>query len=143
MRLGDDKPRLVKKALNFGKLDLKNSENAGENTSKDEEVDKASKVLRCDICDIQSSSMRKLERHRRLCHESLQQSKTIFRCVQCKKSFNQFAKLLIHKYSHNRQGGSVCNLCRERFVNIKGHHQEYHIKPSENETTLVEYEIII
>lgn len=142
MRLGDDKPRLPRKTLNFGKVDSKKNEREKvENADQTEES--KSKVLRCDICDIQSSSIRKLERHRRLCHESLQQNKTIFRCVQCKKSFNQFAKLLIHKYSHNRQGGSVCNLCKERFVNIKGHHQEYHIKPSENETTLVEYEIII
>ena len=142
MRLGDDKPRLPRKTLNFGKVDSKKNERE-KVESADQTEESKSKVLRCDICDIQSSSIRKLERHRRLCHESLQQNKTIFRCVQCKKSFNQFAKLLIHKYSHNRQGGSVCNLCKERFVNIKGHHQEYHIKPSENETTLVEYEIII
>ena len=90
---------------------------------------------RCDMCNIQSTSKRKLERHRRLCHETSTNNvaSSSYRCFQCRKTFNQFAKLLIHKYSHPVSGvksGNVCNLCRTRFDDIKKHHQETHLSSS-------------
>ena len=92
--------------------------------------------LICDICQVQSSSRNKLDRHRKLCHEiSSQKSdnqKSRFRCYQCKKSFNQFAKLLIHKYSHNKgKNGSVCNLCKSRYSDINQHNSERHLTGAE------------
>ena len=82
--------------------------------------------LRCEVCDIKASSITRLERHRRL-HQTLENSSS-FKCLQCRKSFDQLAKLLIHKHSHSRlKPGGVCNLCRARYSNIAWHHQNYHI----------------
>ena len=92
--------------------------------------------LKCDGCGVQSSSSRKLERHRRIFHDYKAAQNdiskaTTFKCFQCRKSFNGVAKLLIHKYSHTtkllKHGGGVCNLCKSKFDDIKRHHLEKHI----------------
>jgi len=110
-------------------------QNQSEKAEQRDEKGKMEQILRCEKCDIQSTSKRKLERHRRLCHETStnKPGTSSYRCFQCRKSFNQFAKLLIHKYSHPVSGvkfGNVCNLCRTRFHDIKKHHQEAHISSS-------------
>ena len=42
----------------------------------------------------------------------------------------QVAKLLIHKYCHasKLKCGSVCNLCKSRFEDIRKHHRDTHIR---------------
>ena len=104
--------------------------------------------LKCDGCGVQSSSSRKLERHKRIYHDykasQNETSKaTTFKCFQCRKSFSGVAKLLIHKYSHTTKlrPGGVCNLCKSRFDDIKKHHLEKHILVAEKKK--IDNEVII
>ena len=105
--------------------------------------------LKCDGCGVQSSSSRKLERHRRIFHDYKDSQNdtskaTMFKCFQCRKSFSGVAKLLIHKYSHTtklKHGGGVCNLCKARFDDIKRHHLEKHILLDEKKK--IDDEVII
>ena len=91
-------------------------------------------VLRCDGCGVQSSSSRKLERHKRIFHDykasqNDSNKSMAFKCFHCRKNFSGVAKLLIHKNSHTAKlkPGGVCNLCKARFDDIKRHHLEKHI----------------
>ena len=94
--------------------------------------------LRCDGCGVQSSSSRKLERHKRIFHDYKAAQNDSFKsmalkCFQCRKNFSGVAKLLIHKNSHTGKlkPGGVCNLCKSRFDDIKRHHLEKHILEDE------------
>ena len=52
----------------------------------------------------------------------------------------QVAKLLIHKYCHasKLKCGSVCNLCKSRFEDIRKHHRDAHIRDSgEDQETVI------
>ena len=51
----------------------------------------------------------------------------------------QVAKLLIHKYCHasKLKCGSVCNLCKSRFEDIRKHHRDTHIRVIEEDPDTV------
>eukprot|EP00092_Neocalanus_flemingeri_P015548 GFUD01016830.1.p1 GENE.GFUD01016830.1~~GFUD01016830.1.p1 ORF type:complete len:241 (-),score=27.06 GFUD01016830.1:112-834(-) len=108
-----------------------------------ETVDVKEKMLKCEMCGVTSSSEHKMERHRKL-HQTNRKvpKKTVFKCFQCRKTFNQFAKLIIHKYNHPKslKSNDLCNLCKARFENLSRHHLEVHINSSGNES---EEEVVI
>merc|ERR1712129_132142 len=90
-------------------------------------------IYKCEICGVASSSEQKMERHRRFHGTSGSSRKTalksVFKCSLCRKTFNQFAKLIIHKYNHPKslKSNDLCNLCKARFDDISRHHLEVHI----------------
>lgn len=144
LRLGDDETSRSRKKINFKSNSMKpiasiSSRNIDRtdrhNPSTPANKEKADSMKGeedkpiCDICQVQSSSRKKLERHKKLCHDiSNPKSSSSYRCYQCKRSFNQFAKLLIHKYSHNKgRNGSVCNVCKSRYSDINQHNKERHL----------------
>ena len=99
--------------------------------SKVEHVEKI--IYKCEVCGVASSSEQKMERHRRL-HGTTRKAalKSVFKCSQCRKTFNQFAKLIIHKYNHPKslKSNDLCNLCKARFDDLYRHHLEVHINNS-------------
>jgi len=90
-------------------------------------------VHKCEVCGVGSSSKLKMQRHRRL-HRNYEKPKLQFKCNLCSKTFNHFAKFIIHKYNHPKslKSNDLCNLCKARFENISLHHVEVHINSTTN-----------
>jgi len=55
------------------------------------------------------------------------QMKIRFRCFPCRKKFNQFAKLLLHRRGHpGKRGDQVCYACKKRTPDLKLHFNTVH-----------------
>ena len=126
---GQNQGRSKSLDLNFYSSDSKQSDDV-------KTVDEVN-IFKCEICGVTSSSEYKMERHRKLHQTNLKvPRKTMFKCVKCRKTFNQFAKLIIHKYNHPKslKSNDLCNLCKARFEDLSRHHLEVHINGSGAET---------
>ena len=72
------------------------------------------------------SSMKKHKSIHQMEKRMVANKKNIFRCLECRKNFNQHAKLLIHRKSHT-QTGSLCNICHTRVEQLESHRKEVHL----------------
>ena len=86
--------------------------------------------LKCDVCGIVSSSESRFKIHRKIHEESfvvIKATKYKFKCIPCKKNFNQLAKLLLHRKSHpGKLPGHLCHVCLVRKLDLHHHYLEAH-----------------
>ena len=85
--------------------------------------------LKCNQCGVTSSSEGKMKKHIQVHEEQRvynKANKYKFRCLQCRKKFNQLAKLLLHRKSHKNRQEELCHPCNRRQKNLPEHYQNVH-----------------
>ena len=85
--------------------------------------------LKCNQCGVTSSSEGKMKKHIQVHEEQRVNNKATkykFRCLQCRKKFNQLAKLLLHRKSHKNRQEELCHPCNKRQKNLPEHYQNVH-----------------
>ena len=84
--------------------------------------------FKCGKCGDMFTSESSMKNHKSIHQMEMRmvaRNKNIFRCLECKKKFDQNAKLLVHRYSHS-QSSSLCNICHERVDHLMIHRREVH-----------------
>eukprot|EP00092_Neocalanus_flemingeri_P040512 GFUD01044117.1.p1 GENE.GFUD01044117.1~~GFUD01044117.1.p1 ORF type:complete len:246 (-),score=61.33 GFUD01044117.1:43-780(-) len=86
-----------------------------------------SKCEQCGDVFLSDSSMKSHMSIHQMEMRMVARKKNIFRCLECKKNFDQHAKLMLHRYSHHSQSGSFCNICHSRVEQLDSHRKEIHL----------------
>merc|ERR1719347_589760 len=81
--------------------------------------------FRCGVCGESSSSEAKIREHVQT-HNPPKTPK-LFKCHNCKKCFNQLAKLIIHRHIHNGENMfELCTVCKLRVKDLFVHNMINH-----------------
>jgi len=117
-RNSDSKSNKIKHSIKDDKKgDTYSESNSGKSAS-----------FKCSQCGDIFSSESSLRKHRSI-HQMesrmMAKNKNIFRCLICKKNFDQNAKLMVHRHSHT-QSCNFCNICHKRVDDLRNHRMEVH-----------------